>query len=223
MGQDGDRPRGLAEGALVVLEREPVEPIAVLRGEKGVRAADLGEAVRVLDDSDRLTLGVATDTRRVPGDSPGLGGKERFRLLPIGPIEIAPVAVRDEHDEDDAEDGEHGETFESGKKAPPGLGRLPRLLWLSLVGLDLGGHPDVPPIDLDDHGLQPLLAAEVGEVGLLRAATARRRRGSPLAQAGDEEVQLERREGEEWEPERDRTLELRNEEPHAERYRRGES
>ena len=64
MGENGDRARGLAERALVALVLEPVEPVADVRRQVGVPAADLGDPVGVLDDPDRLASGVAVDVGR---------------------------------------------------------------------------------------------------------------------------------------------------------------
>ena len=61
MGEDGDRAGGLAERALIVLEGQAVEPEAEIGSQVGVAAADLGDAVRVLDDPDRFATGVAVD------------------------------------------------------------------------------------------------------------------------------------------------------------------
>ena len=112
MGEHGDRTRGLAERALVVLVLEPVEPVADVGRQVGVPAADLGDPVGVLDDADRLASGVAVNDRCVPGDPCRLGREQRLGLRLVGLVEPVPASVGDEHEEHERE-----------RRRPP---RLPR-------------------------------------------------------------------------------------------------
>ena len=60
MREYGDRPAGAAPGHVAV-EREPIEIVAALRGQVRVRAADLGDAVRVLHRAHEVPGLVAVD------------------------------------------------------------------------------------------------------------------------------------------------------------------
>ena len=173
MREDGDRPRGLAEGALLVVEGEPVQPVADRRGQSGVRAADLGHAVGVLHDPDRLPLGVAEDAHPVAGDPSGFGREERLRARLLGLVEAAPAPARHEHEQDHGDRGEHGQPFER-PEHPPWPRARPRC-----IRLDLGRDPDLVPADLEERRLEPFLAAEVLDVGLLRGLRPRGAGGAP--------------------------------------------
>ena len=101
------------------------------------------------------------------------------------------------------------------------------LLLLSFVpatGQD-DADPDAPltVLDLPSRDLEPALAAELVDVARLRDASTRRTRGAALAQAADEEVELEPGVHEEREPERDDALQPRAEEPHDEQDDRRDS
>ena len=203
--EHGDRARGLAERALVALEREPVEPVADLRRQEGVRAADLGDAVRVLDDPDRLALAVAADPRVVAGDPRRLGRETRLGPPLVLLVEAAPAALRQE-DEQQHEPGEDEHAFEPRQQASARPDD-PR------PALDVGRHPDLVALGLDEHRLEPLGPAELLDVLGQRCAPALAARRFALAPAGDEELHLERGEGEEGDPGRDRAPQQRHEEP----------
>ena len=104
--EHGDRAGGLAERALVALG-QPVQPEADLGRQEGVRAADLGEPVGVLDDPDRLALGVAVDAGNVAGDPGRLAGEPRLGARLLGLVEAVPAAVRQD-EQGDRQDGERG-------------------------------------------------------------------------------------------------------------------
>ena len=200
-----DRARGLAERALVALEREPVEPVADLRRQERVRAADLGDAVGVLDDPDRLALAVAADPRVVAGDPRRLGGEARLRPPLVGLVEAAPAALRQQH-EQQHEPGEDEDAFEPRQQVPARADD-------ARPALDVGRHPDLVALGLEQHRLEPLRPAELLDVLGQRRAPALAARRSALAPAGDEELRLERGEGEEGDPGRDRVVQRRHEEP----------
>ena len=200
-----DRARGPAERTLLALEREPVEAEADLRRQERVRAADLGDAVGVLDDPDGLALPVAADARLVACDPPRLGGEASLRSPLVGVVEAAPAALREQHEEQH-EPGEDEDALEPGKQAAarPHDARSP---------LDVGRHPDLMALRFDQHRLEPLRPAELLDVGGLRRASARAARRIPLAQPAEEELNLERGEGEEGDPGRDRAAQHGHEEP----------
>ena len=66
--QDRDRPPGPGKRLHAVLERELVEAVAQRRNEVRRGAADLRDAVGVLDDADMPARGVADDRGGVVGD-----------------------------------------------------------------------------------------------------------------------------------------------------------
>ena len=211
MGENGDRARGLAERALVVLEGEAVEPVADVRRQIGVAAADLGDAVGVLDDPDRLAAGVAVDDRLMARDPAGLRREAGFRLRPVVGVEPVPASARNQHEQDERERRDDRNAFEPAQRRARRPRRRRRLDVLFALGAF--GQPDVSPVDLDQDRLEPLLAAELLDVALLREPSALRRRGSPITKAADEKVQLERGEGEEGHPGRDPVAQAGHEEP----------
>jgi hypothetical protein len=194
VGEDGDRACGLAEGALLAVEGEPVQPVADRGRESGVRAADLGDPVRVLDDADRFPFGVAVDARRMACDPAGLGREKLLGACLLGVVQAAPAVVGHEHEQDDGDRREHGEPLERPEQPPRARASPGR------VRLDLGRDPDLVAADLDQRRLEPLLAAELLDVGLLRSPSPRWPRRAPLSQPGQEEVRLQREEGEERKP-----------------------
>ena len=91
-----------------------------------------------------------------------------------------------------------------------------------LVALAARWDPDVLPLDPDEHRRKPPLAAELIDVLCLGNPTARRG-NMRLAQAHDEEVQLERRIDEKRNPKRDPRLQPGKEEPGDDQHDRCDS
>ena len=144
-------------------------------------------------------------------------------------VEPVPALVGHEHEQDEGQRAEHREALEPGKQAltarndhgrrlrPETVRRLaleqPLAALLDqlsdlLVSPSARGNPDVLPLDPDEHRLEPSFAAELVDVGRLWDSSPRPRLVR-FAQAADEEVQLERRVGEEGDPDRDPVLQPR--------------
>jgi hypothetical protein len=232
--EHGDGPRRLAERALVVLEGEAVEAVADRRRQERVAPTHLGDPVRVLDDSDRLPLRIAAHVHLVLGDRGSGLRQQPLRAYLLARVDAVPAAVGEQ---DEEEDGGRGDDHDALQPRPqrlrrprPQRRRLQRRLAAAhplarlldqlvelLVAQPRGREPDVAAVDLDEHRLEPRVAAEVAEVDVLRRAPAPGSRPRPLPQARHEEVHLERDDAEERQPDRDHVLELRQEEPRQDR------
>ena len=141
----------------------------------------------------------------MPGDPRRLGREASLRPPLVGLVEAAPAALREEH-EQERQPGEHEDAFEPRQQPAP----RPHD---SRPALDVGRNPDLMPFGLEQRRLEPLGPAELLDVLSLRRAAARASRRIPLAQPGEEELHLERGEGEEGDPGRDRAAQHRHEEP----------
>ena len=120
-------------------------------------------------------------------------------------VEAAPAALRQEH-EQQHQPGEDEHAFEPRQQVPARADD-------ARPALDVGRHPDLVALGLDQHRLEPLGPAELLDVLGQRRAPALAARRFALAPAGDEELRLERGEGEEGDPGRDRVVQRRHEEP----------
>ena len=78
--EHGDRARRSRERLHPVLDRELVERVADRRRQVRLAAADLREAVRVLDEADVVAALVARDRGRMARDRARLAGEDRLGL-----------------------------------------------------------------------------------------------------------------------------------------------